>query len=189
MWPLSGQGARPPTGLKLAIDSQGKVTLDGEEFILPGNVAALVGQGQGALLDLAAVLKNTPALMSRFPSLGSGSSVLNVLTGGLQAILANNLGDRIVGLGSLSGGVSGISGLFGTAGRVGALTKGTGVLGGGIQTTLGVVELFQKNYAEGAADVVAGAATTAAALLIVAIRRWPLLSAPSPRWPALLAGF
>ncbi|MBS2040664.1 hypothetical protein JST97_37100 [bacterium] len=150
-------------GVKMAIDADGNVSLDGEDVLVATNV---LSQGQGALLDLTKALQKSSRLLERFPNLGPGAGALNVVSGAIQSITSNNWSDRLGGLASLGGGASDLLGAFNTIGRVGVLAERVGMAGGALQITQGAIEFFQKNYAEGAADAVSGAASIAAIALV-----------------------
>lgn len=142
-------------GHRLEVGSSG-IFLDGQEVVLPADLAGKFASGGLSLGELSQLFKSNPKLVAQIPLLGRISGSLG-LVGGLLAFAA---ADSIPAFASATAGtLGGVSGLatLGTAARASTVAKGTGLVGGGLQVGVGVWEILgEHNYAEGAADIVGG---------------------------------
>lgn len=170
-------------GSEATIDEQGNILINGEpvEGAEPGSGApgALVGLGSGAqgLSQLYGVLRMNQALAD---SVGA-TRLLGPLGAavGFQGLLAAENGEQATSaLGGLTGGVGSTLTAFGTGSRAArvatGLGRGLGAVGAGLTAGLGIYELTQGNYAEGAADIVAGGALVGAVILGATPAGWAL---------------
>ncbi|MBT9586632.1 hypothetical protein IV102_25030 [bacterium] len=112
-----------------------------------------------SLADIRKALSDAPALFANFNRFGGGAvDALGGVLGVIDFFGGDSVTDRIGGLGNASQGVAGVAEIFQTSASAARVVKVAGVLGAGIQAGIGISELFDKNFAEGAVDIAAGAA-------------------------------
>ena len=154
-------GANPSSGIE--IDGVLlELNVDGD-FVLDGKVVArsadLGLKGTQSLADIRKALSDAPALFANFNRFGGGAvDALGGVLGVIDFFGGDSLSDRIGGLGNASQGVAGVAEIFQTSASAARVARAAGVVGAGIQAGIGISELFDKNYAEGAVDIAAGAA-------------------------------
>lgn len=143
-----GQGAQLQLDGHLLVQaSDGGWSLDGQTLAVQADFGSKVANEIWSVAQLDEVVKNSPGVAELMPSLEKIGGALGIFSGTYSTFTADTWTDRGLGFSTALQGLGGVL-------AEGALKKVAGTAGASIQGVLGVKELFDTNYAEGAADLI-----------------------------------